>query len=48
LELLSLSDASRSPMGDGGCHRPAARELFSKTDDNPVAIPLSYGSARVL
>ena len=31
----------------GGC-RAAARELSSKTNDNPAAILLIYGTARVL
>ena len=31
-----------------GCHRPAARELFSESNDNSAAILLTYGTARVL
>jgi hypothetical protein len=35
-------------MGEGRRHRSAPGELFSETNDNSVAILLSYGTARVL
>ena len=40
------------PLGDGGARAdviaPPPGELFSETNDNSVAILLSYGAARVL